>query len=357
MRGSAEKILHQKSQGLSEEIYEQSPDAMVVVDEICRIERVNLRAEALFGHSRERMLGQPLEMLVPERLRERHLVHRDEYMKSPKVLPMGLHMPIFGRRADGSEFPADIMLSPIKIDQRQLVLAVVRDITERKRAEAHLQLLMRELNHRAKNMLSLVQAIARQTATCAPEDFLDTFTERIQALAANQNLLIRNEWQGVNVEDLVHAQLAHFADLVGSRIVVHGPKLRLNAAAAQAIGLALHELATNAGKYGALSTDAGRVDVRWQLDHNTFAISWAESGGPAVRRPERQGFGSTVIDSMARQTVGGDVQLDYALPGLVWRLICPPGNAVECLGEASPSSGAPQRGGDPQGVAPTAAML
>jgi PAS domain S-box-containing protein len=146
-------------------------------------------------------------------------------------------------------------------DGRRLFLCVAQDVTERKAREEQVQLLMREVNHRAKNMLSLVQAIARQTAARESEDFIGCFTERIQALAANHDLLIRNEWQGVDVEDLVRAQLAHFADLVGSRIALRGPKVHLNAAAAQAIGLALHELATNAGKYGALSVDSGHVDV------------------------------------------------------------------------------------------------
>src|SRR5712675_1964753 len=139
----------------------------------------------------------------------------------------------------------------------------ITDITERKEREERDHLLMREINHRAKNMLSVVDAIAHQTATRAPEDFIERFSERIQALAANQDLLIRNEWRGVEVEDLVCAQLAPFADLIGSRVVVRGPRLRLNAASAQAIGLALHELTTNAGKYGALSTDRGRVDICW----------------------------------------------------------------------------------------------
>src|SRR5262249_10816826 len=154
------------------------------------------------------------------------------------------------------------------------------------------QLLMREVNHRAKNMLSLVQAIARQTAAREPEDFIGCFTERIQALAANQDLLIRNEWKGVDVEDLVRAQLAPFADRVGSRIAVDGPKLRLSATAAQAIGLTLHELATNAGKYGALSTDRGCVDICWGAGGNVFAMSWTERDGLPVSPPERRGFGS-----------------------------------------------------------------
>jgi two-component sensor histidine kinase len=162
-----------------------------------------------------------------------------------------------------------------------------------------------------------------------PEDFVECFTERIQALAANQDLLIDSEWHGVDIEDLVHAQLAHFADLVGSRIGLGGPRLCLSPAAAQAIGLALHELATNAGKYGALSVDAGRIDVGWRLDGDVFAMSWSERDGPLVLPPERRGFGSTVVESMVKRTVDGEVELDYAPAGLVWRLACPAANALE----------------------------
>ncbi len=316
-----------------DQFHEQPPDVTILVDEMGKIDRVDAMAEAVFRLSREHMLGQPIEILIPERFREGHGAHLAGYVRAPKTRRMGTDLQLWARRGDGSEFPVEIMLSPIEIDQRRLVLVVVRDVTERKRVEAHLQMLIREVNHRAKNMLSLVQAIARQTATGEPEDFIARFTECIQALAANQDLLIRNKWHGVDVEDLVRIQLAHFAELVGSRIAVRGPKLRLNAAAAQAIGLALHELATNAWKYGALSTDAGRVDVRWRLDGNIFAISWTESSGPSVRQPERRGFGSTVIDSIAKLTVGGEVQLDFAPSGFAWRLTCPPGNALEHPGE------------------------
>jgi PAS domain S-box-containing protein len=214
-------------------------------------------------------------------------------------------------------------------DGRRLFVCMAQDVTERKAHEEQVNLLMREVTHRAKNMLSLVHAIARQTAARAPEDFIERFTERIQALAANQDLLVRNDWRGVDVADLVRAQLAHFADLVGARIVVRGPALRLNAAAAQAIGLALHELATNAGKYGALSTDGGRVDVRWRLKNGFFTMGWTERDGPPVSPPERPGFGSTVITAMAERTVGGKVHLEYAPAGVTWRLTCRAASALE----------------------------
>src|SRR5262249_25898467 len=153
--------------------------------------------------------------------------------------------------------------------------------------------------HRAKNMLSVVDAIAHQTAARSPEDFVERFSERVQALSANQDLLVRNEWNGVDIADLVRAQLAHFADLIGFRIAVQGPNLRLTPAAAQPIGLAPHELATNAGKYGALSTFNGHVAVGGGTDGLTFTMSWTERGGPPVSAPGPRGFGTIVMEAMA----------------------------------------------------------
>jgi two-component sensor histidine kinase len=211
----------------------------------------------------------------------------------------------------------------------------VQDISERKEREEKEHLLMREINHRAKNMLSVVHAIAQQTATASPGDFVERFSGRIQALSANQDLLVRNEWNGVEIADLVRAQLAHFADLIGSRIVMQGPELRLNPASAQAIGLALHELATNAGKYGSLSTDTGRVDIRWGIDDDTFTTSWTERDGPPVSAPERRGFGTIVMEAMAERGVNGKVQLDYAPSGLIWCLTCPKANVLESASTSS----------------------
>jgi PAS domain S-box-containing protein len=214
-------------------------------------------------------------------------------------------------------------------ERRAVSVGTVQDITERKEREEKEHLLMREVSHRAKNMLSVVHAIAHQTATQNPEDFIERFSERIQALSANQDLLVRSDWNGVEIADLVHAQLAHFASLIGSRIAVDGPKLRLTAASAQAIGLALHELATNAGKYGALSTDKGRVDICWGTDRDTFTMSWTERQGPPVSAPERRGFGTIVMEAMMERSVDGTVDLDYAPSGLTWRLSCPAANALE----------------------------
>jgi PAS domain S-box-containing protein len=234
--------------------------------------------------------------------------------------------------------------------ERRIVgfVGTVQDITERKEREEKEHLLMREINHRAKNMLSVVDAIAHQTAATDRADFVERLSGRIQALSANQDLLVRNEWQGVEVAELARAQLAHFADLIGSRISMHGPRLLLNPASAQAIGLALHELATNAGKYGALSTDDGRVAISWGIGGDaftmdTFTMTWTEHGGPPVSPPERRGFGTVVMEAMAERSISGTVNLDYAPSGVTWRLTCPAANILESerAGGRQPSTDPP----------------
>ncbi len=209
------------------------------------------------------------------------------------------------------------------------IVGTVQDTTERKEREERERLLVREMNHRVKNILRVVDAIAHLTTAENPEDFVERFSDRIRALSANQDLLFRNEWKGVDVEDLVRAQLSHFADLIGSRIIVDGPKLRFHTVGAQAVGLAIHELATNAGKYGALSADTGQVNVRWEVAGGTFTMSWTEREGPPVSAPERRGCGTTVTKAMAERSVNGAVDLDYAPSGLTWRLTCPAANALE----------------------------
>jgi two-component sensor histidine kinase len=214
-----------------------------------------------------------------------------------------------------------------------ILISGLRYAVERvKEREEKEHILMREINHRAKNMLSVVAAIAHQTVARNPEDFVGRFLERIQALSANQDLLVRNEWAGVEITDLVRTQLAHFAEVIDSRIAMQGPKLRLNPASAQAIGLAIHELATNAGKYGAFSTNRGRVNICWGIDGDALVMSWTEHDGPPVSAPKRRGFGTIVVKAMAESSVDGVVDLHYPPSGLTWRLTCPAAKALEPQG-------------------------
>jgi PAS domain S-box-containing protein len=290
-----------------------------------------------------RIVGWPINELVTKSLSD--VSHRDDLeselahvqqMRDGKIDSFDMEKRCL--RKDGRWVWTRLAVSCVRRNDRSIdyFVVVFEDIAARKHAEEQVHLLMREANHRVKNLLGLVQVIARQTAAGDPEDFVTRFSDRIQALAANQDLLGRSQQQGADLKDLVRTHLAHFADLVGSRITALGPKLHLNATGAQAIGLALHELATNAGKYGALSTDMGRVDIDWAMTDDTFIMNWTERGGPPLRRPKRRGFGSTVIESMAKLAVHGEVQVEYVHSGLVWRLSCPAANALEGTARPAP---------------------
>jgi PAS domain S-box-containing protein len=228
-------------------------------------------------------------------------------------------------------------------DSRGLVrgwAASVRDVTARRRAEEQLRLVMREVNHRSKNLLAVVQAIARQTAAANPVDFVDRFEDRVNALAVSLDLLVKNEWKGANLEALVRSQLAHFEGLIGTRIELQGPPLFVTASAAQAIGMALHKLATNAGKYGALADGGGRVVIEWSLERasagaSTFVMAWREQGMRTLMPPSNRGFGSTVICDMAEMSLDATVELDFPATGLVWRLQCPVGQVLSEGGSTS----------------------
>jgi two-component sensor histidine kinase len=206
-------------------------------------------------------------------------------------------------------------------------LGIWVDITERKRQEKRLHLLSGEVNHRCKNMLSIVQSIARQTAATKPHEFIKRFSERVQALAANQDLLVKNGWRGVHLTDLIRSQLAHFNQLIGTRIELRGPEMFISVSAAQTIGMALRELATNAGAFGALSNNNGRVALAWNLDPDAagkerFTISWNETGGPPVSEPERRGFGLFIVRNVAESGLNGNVELKFRVSGFSWHLSC-----------------------------------
>ncbi len=217
-------------------------------------------------------------------------------------------------------------------NDRPVIQCNIRDITERRRSEEHVKLLMAEVNHRAKNMLAVVQAVAYQTAKFGdPATLADRLSGRIGALAAGQDLLVKSQWQGVEVADLITAQLAHFKDLMGARVLADGPPALLTAEAAQGIGMALHELATNAAKYGALSNSEGRVRIVWQIIDDpkpTFSISWLEEGGPRAEASGRRGFGQIVMGRMAEAAVQGVARITYGAGGLAWTLTAPLDDAL-----------------------------
>ena len=221
----------------------------------------------------------------------------------------------------------DFLLSPVVDAQGNVTRLVASgfDITERLKSEHHVRLLMGEINHRSKNVLTLVQSVARLTERSRPEEFVSTFGHRLQALAQSYDLLLKEQTHDVELGAIAHAQLAHFQDMIGSRITLTGPPVRVSADAAQALGMAFHELATNAGKYGALSNDAGAVNLVWRMTEPRSGepmldIRWTETNGPPVVVPEDAGFGTMVLTTMARSALGGEVALDYNTDGIVWHV-------------------------------------
>ncbi|MGB1235261.1 MAG: CHASE domain-containing protein [Planktomarina sp.] len=189
-----------------------------------------------------------------------------------------------------------------------------------------IQLLMAEVNHRSKNLLSLVQAIARQTSKSESREFVNNFALRLRALSASQDLLVKNEWRKISLSTLVLSQLAYFEGLVGERIFIEGPEVALDAPAAQTIGMAIYELATNAGKYGSLSNQDGEVRILWTIEDSTFNMSWVETGGPTITPPNDLGFGSRVTGTVAEMSLDAIVKTDFAPSGLRWHLKCSTSN-------------------------------
>jgi PAS domain S-box-containing protein len=215
------------------------------------------------------------------------------------------------------------------------LLAAGIDITERKRSEQHLLFLMRELSHRSKNLLAVIQAMAGQTAKSVEtvEDFKRRFGERLMGMAASHDLLVNQNWLGASVENLVRGQLASFIDARDPRLTIHGPAVNLKADAVEALGLALHELATNSLKYGALSNDGGKVEIAWEVaspedgesdpDARRFRMDWIEHSAVPVPPPSHKGFGRMVIEHTVEATLRGRVKLEWLPEGLRWRLDAP----------------------------------
>ena len=218
--------------------------------------------------------------------------------------------------------------------QTQWVVGTNLDVTEQKDRERHVQFLMGEINHRAKNLLAVVMSVAHQTGGSANAEFVRKFSARIQSLSASQTILVANNWTSVELENLVRAQLDHFKDLIGNRITLGGDTVYLSPAAVQTIGMALHELTTNASKYGALSNDSGRVAITWQqvpgVASGRFVMNWNEFDGPSVVAPQRKGFGSTVTGEVVRMSLGARITTDFSSTGFAWQLDCPIENVIDC---------------------------
>jgi PAS domain S-box-containing protein len=232
-------------------------------------------------------------------------------------------------RADGRVIWIEVMNSAVRRPDGGFAYGVkmLQDVTERKDAEARQRLLLDELNHRVKNTLATVQSLAAQTARgCGSVDeFRARFEPRLLALSAAHDRLTRNQWEGASLRAIAEEELAAHA-APGRRLRAEGPDVHLPPRASLSLSLALHELATNAAKHGALSLAGGEVDLRWRTEGQPFptaiALEWRERGGPPVGRPGPEGFGSRLLRVTARE-LGGTTDVDFAPHGLAWRLSFP----------------------------------
>jgi PAS domain S-box-containing protein len=228
-------------------------------------------------------------------------------------------------RPDGTRISVRVNIDPIKDNADRIVGAVnvFHDVTELRRAEDAQQLLVAELNHRVKNTLASVQAIAHHTMrrTQDPKEFVSSFAGRIQSLSRVHALLSATTWRSADLSELVHDQLSNGA-ADETRIIVKGPRLQLPPQMALHMAMILHELGTNALKYGALSTPSGWVTVRWTVEDRALHLCWQERGGPAVFVPTKRGFGMTLVEQSA-QGEGGTARMVLEGDGIAWDITLP----------------------------------
>lgn len=310
-----------------EGIIDTAEDAIISVDAEQRVVHFNVGAEKIFGYAAQDVVGRPLSMLLPQNASAAHEAHVNEFASSPtQARRMGERLPVAGRRKDGSVFPADVSISKFATIDGPVFTAILRDVTERKLAEQRAQLLMNELQHRTKNLFTLIQAIASRSlkGQRTLDEALTIFAQRIQALSRSQSLLVGGSLEGATVAEIIRLESEGFT----SQIRAEGPPVILNAKVAQTLALVVHELATNAMKYGALSLGAGHVAIDWTIEgagtDARFRFRWHERNGPPiVVSPSHVGFGRVVLENAVAQDFHTQPKINFAPEGLCYEINAP----------------------------------
>ncbi|MBB4226644.1 PAS domain S-box protein [Rhizobium mongolense] len=307
-------------------IVESSEDAIVSKDLDGIVRSWNKGAERLFVYTPEEIVGKSIKILIPpDRYDEEDdildRVRRGEHIEHYETVRL---------RKDGSQVWVSLTISPLK-DARSKVIGaskIARDMTERRRADEHRKTLMGELNHRVKNTLAIVQSIASQTLGHAStlDEARDAFGSRLINLAKAHHVLTRESWASANLAEIIADTVKPHAG-GENRFHIEGPDLQLTPSAALAFAMALHELCTNAAKYGALSTDNGHVAIVWAMegegDERRLILHWAENGGPKVVPPKHKGFGSRLIERALAAELNGEVRVEYPPTGVVCTIDAP----------------------------------
>lgn len=306
-----------------EGIVDSAMDAIITIDERNLIVLFNPAAERMFGVKQKDALGQPISRFIPERYRAGHDGHirrfRDTGVTARRMGALGA---ISGLRADGEEFPIEASISQTEVSGEQLATVILRDITERKANEDARLILAREVDHRAKNALAVVQSLVALTVAPTKEAFVTAIRGRISALARAHSLLAQNRWEGADLARIVADETSPYHK--PGQVRMSGPDIMLEPNSVQPVSLIVHELATNAVKYGALSLPGGHVDLSWQvLDDGALRLEWVESGGPRVRAPRSKGFGSTLITTVGAKQLGGEISIEWPPEGVRFVAVLP----------------------------------
>jgi PAS domain S-box-containing protein len=315
-RNEAELRRHQQD---LEDFFENGTVALHWVTGDGTILRANQAELDLLGYSREEYIGRHIAEFHADRASIEDILAR---------LSRGERLDKYEARLrakDGS-IRHVLVSSNVRFDEGRFVntRCFTVDVTEQKQAEEKTRLLTREVDHRAKNMLATVQAIARMTQAETVPAFIDALMGRLDALSRAHTLLAESRWTGAALKNLVEEELAAYLTNDGGRVTISGPELTLCADAAQVLAMTFHELATNAVKYGALSVPGGRVAVEWSWESaERLILLWTETGGPPVRMPSRRGFGSSMIEGAVNGQLDGTVQLDWPPEGLSCRMTIP----------------------------------
>lgn len=298
-------------------IVESSDDAIISKTLSGIITSWNKSAERLFGYTAEEAIGQSILMLIPQ---DRH----DEEPGIISRISRGEridHYETQRLRKDGTLVDLSLTVSPVRNERGEVAGAskIARDVTEKKRADQQRELLLNEIKHRVKNTLGTVQAIASQTFRQAPREEREAFGARIRSLASAHDLLTHQDWERVAVRDVAEKALQPFLDADHQRHHISGPDTVLIASKALLLAMVMHELATNAVKYGALSVPGGTIALDWQVQGPRLVLTWRERGGPKVSEPSHRGFGSNLIER-ALKGEQGEARFDFHQDGVVCTL-------------------------------------
>jgi PAS domain S-box-containing protein len=303
-------------------IVESSEDAIISKDLDGVIATWNKGAQRLFGYFAEEIIGKPVTVLIPEDRQNEETGILERIRRGERVE----HFETIRRRKDGSLVNISLTVSPVTDEFGRIIGAskIARDITDQKRREEQITLLAREADHRTKNLLALAQATVHLAQGDNPAELKVAIEGRLQALATAHTLLAQTRWAGADLHKIVTEELSPYRRSGEQRAEVEGPKLLLAADQAQAMAMAVHELVTNAVKYGALSMPDGRVKVEWELrPGRRLVLRWTESGGPPVTPPTRQGFGTRVMERMICGQLNGEVNFDWCPEGVACEISVP----------------------------------